>query len=49
MTQTTIMIREVERNWLERLKRKRKLKSLAEVMEKIKKMFYRLKLEEEIR
>ena len=49
MTQTTIMIRETERNWLEKLKRKHRLKSLAEVLEKIKKMFYRLKLEEEIR
>jgi hypothetical protein len=49
MTNTTIMIRETERNWLEKLKRKHKLRSLSKVMEKIKNMFYKLKLEEEIR
>ena len=49
MNLKTIKVRETERNWLERSKRKYKLKSLAEVLEKIKKMFYRLKLEEEIR
>ncbi len=49
MTYTTIRVRIVERDWIERLKRKHKLADASEVMEKIKKMFYRLKLEEEIR
>ena len=49
MTTTTIMINESERNWLERLKRKYKLKSLAEVMIKIKVLFRKLKLEEELK
>lgn len=43
------MIDEVERNWLERLKRKHKLRSIQEVMKKIKGVFYRLKLEEELK
>ena len=49
MTYTTIRVRIVERDWIERLKRKHKLADVSEVMEKIRKMFYRLKLEEEIR
>ena len=49
MTQTTVMIRDIDRDWLEKLKRRHKLKSVSKVMEKIRKMFYRLKLEEEIR
>jgi hypothetical protein len=44
----TIKVRETQRNWLEKLKRKHKLKSLEEVMEKIKKVFLKLKLEEEL-
>lgn len=46
---TTIMVNETGRNWLERMKRKHKLKSIAEVMEKIRVLFKRLKLEEELK
>lgn len=46
---TTIMIRKTDRNWLERLKRKHKLKSVGKVVEKIRSLFNKLKLEEELK
>jgi len=49
MKQTTIMIRESERNWLERLKRKHNLQSLSEVMLKVKNVFVKFKLEGELK
>lgn len=49
MKTTTIMIRVTERNWLERMKRKHNLKSIQGVMEKIRSVFYKLKLEEELK
>lgn len=45
----TIKVRETERNWLERLKRKHKLKSIGKVMEKIRNLFHKLKLEDELK
>ena len=48
MKQTTIMINEGERNWLERLKRKHNLKSISEAMEKVREIFYKFKLENEL-
>jgi hypothetical protein len=48
MTTTTIMVRESERNWLERLKRKHRLKSLEEVVAKIRSLFKKLKLDDEL-
>ncbi len=45
---TTIMIREQERNWLERLKRKHKIKNHAEVMQKIRILIQKHKMEEEL-
>ena len=45
---TTIMIDEAQRNWLERLKRKHNLKSLNEAIKKIRGVFNKLKLEDEL-
>jgi len=46
---TTVMIRESERNWLERLKRKHHLNSLSEAMQKVKEVFIKFKLENELK
>lgn len=48
MTTTTIMVREQERDWLERLKRKHKLKKLSEVLQKIRKLIRDHKMEDEL-
>ena len=47
-TTTTIMIREQERNWLERLKRKHRIRNLAEVVQRLKILINKHKMEDEL-
>ncbi len=43
-----MMIRDTERNWLERIKRKHKLKTLSEVVQKLRKFIKDHKMEDEL-